>query len=239
MHKPISNCGHSVKLPMANFSETTSFILSHRDVVFGVGLPIESAAKGDSKFTLSVESNGQNTGGFTLEVSGKVKFESRVRPNDLADAVLAGRPLIPALLSKAKASADLIALATAAVYDPADQFEAFTLGGVTARIVHDTAPSNPQTPAGYRLTIRVKKGETHHFALPVAAVADAIRNSQPVLGYALDLNPGAAKILVDAVGLSVVGIASAHQKDVDKDAVAITTTIFSKVNLPSGRKPPL
>jgi hypothetical protein len=178
MHKLISNYERSVKLPMANFSETTSFILSHKDVVFGIGLPIESAANGDKKFTLSVESNGKNTGGFTL-------------------------------------------------------------GGVTARIVHDTAPSNPQTPAGYRLTIRVKKGESHDFALPVAAVAQAVRNSEPVLGYALDLNPGAAKTLVDAVGLSVVGMASAHQKDVDKDAVATTTTIFSKINLPSGRKPPL
>lgn len=218
---------------MTTFNATTQFILNHKDLVLGTGFAMESSKNGEVEFNVSIQRDAEKKfKSIDLAVSGQAPFN--VEPGFLAEALLAGRPLVPFLLDSVNAPTDLIQLASAAQCDDMDLFESFTLGDVTISVAYEAAPANPEKPVGYRLSIRIPKTPAQHFGLSVNLVANAISVSQPVLGYALDQHPAAAQLVANAIGLSIVGMKSAFQIDVDEDSLA---SIPIPTNLPSGKKP--
>lgn len=218
---------------MADFDSTTSFILSNVGLVFGTAFNIESASIMDKRFELvgageQCENFGRSE--FLLSVSGDQPFRASISPSVLARAIRVGPPLIPQLLAECGATADLVQLSKIATFDEMEVVESFTLAGVTMQIsyVADSqviAAQGAGKPVGYSLTIRVHRQGSKYFALKNENVAEAIEQSQPVLGHALGVWPDAAKMIVDAISPQTEGLATAYQADVDRAALAGPATL--------------
>lgn len=231
---------------MANFDSTTSFILSHVGLVFGTAFNIESASIMDKKFELvgaGEQSENFGRSGFLLIVSGDQPFRALIKPPVLGRAIRAGPPLIPQLLVECGATADLVQLSKTAAFDEMEVVESFTLAGVTMQIsyVADSqgiAAQGAGKPVGYSLTIRAHRQVPKYFALKNENVAEAIEQSQPVLGHALGVWPDAAKMIVEAISTQIEGLATAYQADVDRAALAGPATLQPSTKQ-RFRKPPL
>lgn len=156
-------------------------------------------------------------------------LREELNPKVVADAIRAGRPIIPKILESLSEEApndqEKARLrkfrddALFAEFESTEIFESFTLADVTISMLHrNTAliENGVAVPAGYVMRIKFRGSALPNSILDPAWVADAIEKSEPVMRRALKEYPAMAKVLSDQIGKIDPKALAAYDADVQR-----------------------